>query len=305
MPITKVLSSFGNKLSERWIATLFTPAFAFWLGGGAIYLQLQGWNNPARKAFNALSDPIKITVLTLLLLSIAASGFIVQRFDWIIIRWMEGYWPKFMRPLRSQILKRQNKRLERDETRRQQLALKAKNTPLNPDELEDFSQLDWQLTHQIPEDPASRMPTHLGNILRAAELAPQLKYGLNSVLCWPHLWMLLPEQARTDVATARADLDTAARLWLWSKLFCLWSISAFWAGPPYIALWPIVVGGFCAWLSYRWAINAAQNYASLVCAAYDLYRFNLYESMKLKVPETRTEEIQMAEKLNSFLLRGY
>jgi len=44
-----------------------------------------------------------------------------------------------------------------------------------------------------PAESDRHMPTKLGNILRAAELRSKDKYGLDAVICWPRLWLLLPD----------------------------------------------------------------------------------------------------------------
>jgi hypothetical protein len=67
------------------------------------------------------------------------------------------------------------------------------------------------------------MPTRLGNLLRAAERKPLEKYGLDAIICWSRLWMLLPDAVKKDLQESRADLNNAARVWLWSLLFCGWT----------------------------------------------------------------------------------
>lgn len=75
------------------------------------------------------------------------------------------------------------------------------------------------------------MPTRLGNTLRAAEQRPLEKYGLDAIVCWSRLLLLLPDAVKQELNAARADLNTAARLWLWSLLFIIWSVWGWWATP--------------------------------------------------------------------------
>lgn len=107
----------------------------------------------------------------------------------------------------------------------------------------------------------------MGNILRAAERKPSEKYGLDAVICWSRLWLLLPDTVKQDLQAARADLNTAARVWLWSILFCGWAFLAWNPATPFLtnllALWPLL-GLLSVGLAYQWAIAAAQTYGELI-----------------------------------------
>lgn len=300
MQATNFLTGITEKLAERWVATLFTPAFVFWAGGGLVALQIWGWDNPARTAFKDLSDSLEIATLICLLIAIAISGFVVQRFDFLAIRLLEGYWPKVLNPFRQWLIERQIPPHKEERAQWQSLDNK---TERNPEEEEKYAKIDWDRS-QKPRSTRQFMPTKLGNVLRAAELAPKIAYGLDAVLCWPRLWLILPKQARADVSAAREELNTAARMWLWSVLFCLWALGAFWATPFYIVLWPLPVGLLSAWFCYRWALSATQIYASLIRATYELYRFSLYKSLNIGEPKNQVQELEMAKQLNEFFLRG-
>ena len=91
------------------------------------------------------------------------------------------------------------------------------NRPLTPEETEKYTRLDVQL-HYFP---IRVMPTQLGNILRAAEERPKNQYGLDTFICWPRLWLLLPESIKAELTEARMTLNTGARICLWSLLFIL------------------------------------------------------------------------------------
>ena len=64
------------------------------------------------------------------------------------------------------------------------------------------------------------MPTSIGNILRAAERRPADKYGLDAIIVWPRLWLLLPEATRTELRAAYGSLDLATATVIWGVLFC-------------------------------------------------------------------------------------
>jgi len=49
-------------------------------------------------------------------------------------------------------------------------------------------------------------------VLRAAEDRPRDRYGLDPVVCWPHLWLTLEKETQQELASSRKELDDGARL---------------------------------------------------------------------------------------------
>lgn len=289
----KFLESFGNKLAEQWVATLLTPAFVFWAGGAAAGLQRFGWK-PINTWFSQQPEPLQIAFLVGDFCLIAASAFIVQRFDWPVLRFLEGYWHPCLRPLRHWFIALEAKRSQRISDRWQQLA-QFDPTRLTVEQRNEFVQLDWQQLH-LPL-PGQLMPTRLGNLLRAAEQRPLEKYGLDAVICWSRLWLLLPDTVKKDLQEARADLNTAARVWLWSLLFVVWTIWVWWATP---------IGIISAIFTYYyWALDAARNYGELIEAAFDLHRHLLYQSLRWNLPADPNEERRVGKDLTRYLWRGF
>ena len=237
----KMMESFGGKLSEQWAATILTPAFIFWLGGGVTAIQKIGWSALVTR-YTAYPEPLQVALLVGFLCIVAASAFVVQRLDTSIIRFLEGYWHPWLRQIRVEYYKKRKEALsEQSKTlrileaekkdRRQYLKTIIETegaNKLTTAQRKEYRHLNEQLLfpieqarlervrlalHNLPANAADLMPTQLGNILRAAERRPLIKYGLDAVICWSRLWLLLPEAARKDIKDARADLNNAARLW--------------------------------------------------------------------------------------------
>jgi hypothetical protein len=328
----KVLESFGGKFAEQWIATLLTPAFGFWFGGFAIIIQRWGWQ-PLVTTFTSYPEPLQIAFLVGGFCIIAASAFVVQRFDFVILRFLEGYGPLWLPPLRqwriqhyrahkakltqkSQALraiegqqKSQFQALKHtiatqsaaalSEVERQQY-LQLNEQLLTPTQQEDLVQLGQEL-RTLPTANPDLMPTRLGNLLRAAERKPLEKYGLDAIICWSRLWMLLPDAVKKDLQEARADLNTAARVWLWSLLFCGWTF----VGWSIWTTWPLVIGLLSAWFAYGWAIAAASTYGELIEAAFDIHRHLLYQSLRWNLPPDPEVEKRVGADLTQYLRRGF
>ncbi len=294
MQTTKFLDGLSGKLAERWVANLLTPAFVFWAGGFVAGILKFGWQD-FYTALNQLSEPQQIALLIFSLLIVVTSAFVIERFDFGVLRLLEGYWPRWLRPLRRWLIKQQHKHNTKAETKWNKLFAKRETQGLTPDEEEDLAQLEAELK-RFPAKAQKLMPTRLGNLLRAVELRPFDKYGLDAVLCWSHLWLLLPEHTRSDLAQARGHLNTAVRTWLWSIFFWVWCIWTIWAFP---------IGLLSALFAYRWALDAAGTYADLLEATFDLYRFDLYRALQFPLPTSQQEEKIIAAQLNQYLQRGY
>lgn len=324
----KVIESFGGKLAEQWVATLLTPAFIFWLGGFLTAIQRLGWNTLITR-YTAYPEPLQIAILVGALCIVAASAFVVQRFDTPIIRFLEGYWHPWLQPVRQTRIAhyRQHKQafIQQGQTLR---TLEAKQkarfqaiktiietqgaTSLTPTQQDEYRQLSERLLTPTQQEALARirlalhnlpantdlMPTRLGNILRTAERRPLEKYGLDAIICWSRLWLLLPESAKKDLQDARADLNNSARLWLWSILFLVWAVFGAW--------WAISLGILSALFAYyNWAIAAAITYGDLIEASFDLYRQLLYQALGWKKPDDPNEERRVGQQLTDYLWRGF
>lgn len=289
----KILESFGSKLAEQWVATLLTPAFVFWAGGAAAGLQRFGWK-PASIWFSQQPEPLQIALLVGVFCLIVASAFVVQRFDLPVLRFLEGYWHPWLRPLRRWLIAREVKRSQKISQRWQTLK-RLNPAQMTAEQRDELIQLDWQQLYLPLENQL--MPTRLGNILHAAEQRPLEKYGLDAIICWSRLWLLLSDVVKKDLQEARADLNTAVRIWLWSLLFILWTIWAWWAAPVGI------ISAIFAY--YYWAVDAARNYGELIEATFDLHRHLLYQSLRWNLPPDPNEERRVGRQLTEYLWRGF
>jgi hypothetical protein len=287
----KLLDGISGKLAEQWVATLLTPAFAFWAGGLAAFCDRYGLK-PLTDWFKQYPEPLQIGLLAIALATILATSFIAQRFDTAILRTLEGYWYPGLRRLLTPLTRYQKARRRKLIQTLSQLNLTLNRATAT--ERAEFVRSDRAL-RQFPTQEHDILPTRLGNILRAAERRPRDRYGLDAIICWPRLWLLLPDPAKQELQAARTELNSSARLVLWSLLFLIWSIWAWWAIP--LAL-------ISALLAYRWSLDAAEVYASLIEATFDLYRPLLYQALRWRIPDDPDEERRVGQQLTTYLWRG-
>ncbi|GAA3623180.1 hypothetical protein C8D88_110209 [Lentzea atacamensis] len=293
----------GTKVAERWAGLLGSPALVFWIGGllawtwghGGFAGPNSGWRELERwwaRSFGTTSVAVQAFVAVLLLLLVAGSARLGESLIFGVLRLLEGYWPRWARPLRVVMVALRGRVVRRRAERWRAFARRREE--LTTAERAEYASLNrWRAG--VPADPGDRMPTKLGDVLRAAESRSRHRYGLDAVVCWPPLWLAMPDTARAEVSAARTQLDDGARLWLWSLLFCVWTPFTWWALG--VALLGMIVG-------YRVALAGSVPYGRLVQTCYDLYRKDLYAALGHEMPTDPQLEIEAGRRLTAHLERG-
>jgi hypothetical protein len=138
-------------------------------------------------------------------------------------------------------------------------------------------------------------PTALGNVLRAAEEWPELAYGVNVVVVWPRLFLVLPPDL---VSSMTGPSDTIQFLLTVSLLATALAV----LGATYAAVQSLGVGTYfvvllgglvVARLSYRGAVEAAIDYGLHLRGAFDLHRNELLAQLNLAAPSSQDEELRI------------
>lgn len=295
----KFWEGIGGKLAERCAAAAI-PTAVFWLGGLLAFAFSRG-GLPQVDALvgplNQLSNAIQVAVLLTLVVAMAASAAVVGRLTTPALRLIEGYWPGWCAGLRRSLTARMARRAAADDADWQLLAGVVLVHPdaASAEQLAAFAQLD-QRRHRRPAHPNRYLPTRVGNILRAAETWPTDKYGLDAVVVWPRLWMVLPDAARQELIASRAALDSAVAAAIWALLFCTFAVWTPLAVPLGLALAAIAV--------LVWVPPRAENFADLVETAYDLHRTALYQQLRWPLPTSPEEERGHGQQLTAYLWRG-
>jgi hypothetical protein len=298
--VEKFFEGIGNQLFGTQPFAAVAPALLFWTGGLIAWAWAQGvfhaWSVADVNTWLTNYAGAPALALIALALVVISSSLVVNLMTLPVLRLIEGYWPAWgwVQGARRRSTARLGKRLDRLEDQWQTLGMRPEE-PLDPEEKAELAALDRQL-RLAPADPAHRMPTTIGNILRAAELRPLEKYGLDSIICWPRLWLLLPAEVQKNIGAARDSLDAATRAAIWGVLTLVWSV---WTplAAPLVALIVVV-------LAYRSLRGAAETYGDLLESAFDLHRFALYRSVGWPLPATPVGERACGLQLTEYLFRG-
>jgi len=291
--LDKFWESIGSDLAERWLEYIFGPAFLFWAGGVGLYVWKTGWSTVLAD-MQVLTPFQQVMWIVLALMVLVFSSTLMRAIHFPLLRLLEGYWPLPFNFLGLGVvaIRKLFFRPKYDNLRSLK-GLDGKGE-LDPGQSDKLSRLEvW--AHWRPASAKEQMPTALGNILRARELSPRRKYGLDAVVCWPLLWPLLSENVRNDLMAARSSLDSLAELWFWGLLFLLWAS---------LTPWAIAIGLLWMILAYGTSLQAAMAYGELLESAFDLYRLSLYDAVGWPRPKSNDEEKKLGEQLTEFLWRG-
>jgi hypothetical protein len=292
--LTDFLTELTKDLPGKWLERLFGPAFLFWAGGLLLVVGPAGLTAWWEQLLT-LPTLAQVGWLVAALLLLNVSAAVMERLRLPLLRLLEGYSPWPLRLLEAPLSALVRRRVLRQRARWSALMQQRESQSLTPAERMELARLE-QARLDTPPDLADLRPTAVGNILRAVERRVFHRYGLDPVLLWPRLWLLLPEDARQEIAAARKSLDRLVEAWGWGLCFLVWAFWKPWAAP--IALvWMLLA----AWL----ARSPARTFAVLVQSAFDLYRWRLYEAMHFPAPEEKGDaEVATGEALTRYIQRG-
>ncbi|MDW5329577.1 hypothetical protein [Plantactinospora sp. KLBMP9567] len=287
-----MIDALGEAVAGHVVERLLTrlgAALVFAVGGVLAWLSTHGgWARLVKLGAQAADLPtlVVLAVVAALLAAAFAASTVVRLLTRPVLRFLEGYWTWPLKPLRAWLVDRKTTQRAGLEAELRRFASRGERAKQVRAE---------QRLHRMPA-AQWMMPTRLGNLLRAAETRPAEKYGLDAVAVWPHLWMVLPEQARLDLGAARASLDRGVATAIWAAASLPFGVWSLWA--------PAAGLGLTAWAIWLWIPHRAARYADLLEASYDVYRRQLYEQLRWPLPIDPDDERIKGELLTSYLVRG-
>lgn len=292
--LTKFWESTGETLSGKWLDQLFSPAFIFW-GGGLIIIASRYGFNKILLGIQALTIDMQVAIVIVSFLVLSLSSAIVEQLRYVALRLLEGYLPWPFNFLGKPFIAIHQWKFRRALIHWNELKSKEDKGILTPDERNRMSKFEKEL-HYYPTNQDDFLSTSFGNAIRAGEQASHYKYGLDAVVCWTRLWMLLPSETKEDLNGSRESLDNLVKLVVWGILFLIWT----WWWP-----WAILIGAIWILFAYAFAVQGAMTYADLIESAFDLYRFELYKAARWSLPpKSGQDEVNAGKKLTEFLWRG-
>ncbi|MGC7093181.1 hypothetical protein ACPZ19_00805 [Amycolatopsis lurida] len=268
MIATTLVTEFGRKAAERWLALLAVPGLVFtgfaaiglllgqsrWFDFGSLHTRLAGWSGGTTQT---------LLVAVIAVGAAAAAGYLARAIGGGVENLLTGQWSRLGGPLAKYLTARRRQRW---------------------DELNDGEHNEER--NRIALIPPIS-PTWTGDRLSAPAVRVRQNYGLDLASTWPRLWLLLPDSMREPLSAARTRLDTACALGGWTVLYL--ALGLRW--------WPAaVIGVVLAGLTWRRARAAAAGYADLVEATVDVRRDELVRHFAPDAGIGRTQGLELTER---------
>jgi hypothetical protein len=241
---------------------------------------------PPQGPSDALALTVTVTVCAVLL------GLLVQPFQVRAVRFLEGYWDRWLVTARlAGVLTRVQRR--RWEALREQTQGRASG------DTEQRVRADARRRLATYPPAEVLLPTALGNALRAGELSAGERYGLTTLTSWPRIHFQVSDRMAEVLRSTRDALDTAVNL-CWAFLMLTAAGCTALYDEPTVWWWCGAGLGLAA-VAYKGAVTAAQAYSGLMHVVYDLHRFDLLDALHLPLPaDVASEETLFAELSNEF-----
>ncbi|WP_330327857.1 hypothetical protein [Streptomyces pseudovenezuelae] len=259
------LSEVGKKLAERWLSLLALPGMlylaavtvAITLGHthawnlGELSSQITNWSSS--RSFQSVGGTVLIMVTALLGsiavgLAVGALGTCVEMVWTLPGRRGPARWLAERRRSRSR---------------------KAK-------ERADLATSEAELAEAIAA--ANRIclleadrPTWIGDRLRVTRLRIAAVYGLDLDSAWARLWLIIPEDTRNELTSARDSFAASTRTTAWGILYVV--LAGWW--------WPaLLIGAGILIIGHVRSRSATANLSELIEAVVDLHARELADSIK-------------------------
>lgn len=188
---------------------------------------------------------------------------------------------------------------------------------------DEYYSVSAEYEYSYPPLDAGIQPTQFGNIIRASEAYTGTHYGQDKFAFWPLLISVIPDKYRKEIDSARNELAILVNMSLLAFIFsliCLFAIAMNSSGSFLQNLnIPINLDGFehvfryalasviaiyCSRFFNQAALHSVSSYAILIRSAFDLYRLDLLENLRIPLPKNSIEEFEIWKNLGELIVLG-
>ena len=288
-----VVTQASSKLGNQFLVTALIPTAIFLPITLGIVVQALWGLSAVMRLMSSLSPLVQVLAATAALaaiwlvasLALGQATLIVQIFEggplkqfWAYWLWSEGDKGPRVPGVASHL------------RRRHALQADARSHPEDPS-------LEFKYDLSYDTQDIDVLPTSLGNILNAAEKYPEHRYGVDSVVFWSRLAMVVPENILTEIDTLITQYQLPLMIAAWGMALAVCSLAAAWAGHPFLFSGSLWGGVLACLLGYRMSLRSAQDYGMALRSTYDMYRDCLVEKWPSldDIPDERARFRQLHE----------
>lgn len=284
--------------SSRFVTVSYLPTLAvllfllvlIWAGApGARLSFTTAW----QRAASLTAGQIFLLAVAVILLAV-----VLLPLQLALVRLIEGRWPAW---LGSGLLRRWH-------LRRKAALEKAATLPqpvdgLTAEQIRRAGVAGTRLRQRYPLDDHLVRPTALGNALAAMDDSAGRGYGVDSVVAWPRLYLVLGDRAKAVVDDRRDAMDAAARMAASAAVATVGAAALLWnAGLPWWLL--VAAPASIAVAAYGGAVQAAIAYGQAVHVAFDVHRFDLLKALRIDLPDSPDAEVAIYRQLSDHWRQG-
>jgi hypothetical protein len=301
-PLIDVATGLGNRIGRHFSVSallpgLFLTLWAYLLvasGAPLRHPDLSGLGH----AFTSLTEFAWLLVIAV------AVALLLHPLQFPATQLLEGYWGSSRMGVAAAATRATHHRSRQRILDRRTAIASAALMAASPDEdgwqdLLGAENGDWMVRYYIQSQEAERqssvypdafriMPTTLGNVLRRHEDSAGQRFGLDIIQVAPYLAAIAPSDQVAYLSDAREEMDTAISLSVAGLLAALITVGMLMLdrGWLLLALVPYAI----AYISYRGAVAAAEEYGLALSVLASLCRFELYERLHLPAPDALVNE---------------
>jgi hypothetical protein len=147
-----------------------------------------------------------------------------------------------------------------------------------------------QLSEDFPDKEEFILSTAFGNVLRAFEVYPRVMYGLDAIDAWERLLAVIPKDYSDRIEGAKAHVDFWINLGLVLMLLQAEYIALIFITWTPFQEWVVLLLLAAGTIALLRATISAKEWGQLVKSAFDVYRFDLLETLGVNMPRNREEE---------------
>lgn len=287
-----LLTALGNKLTEQWLTLLALPGALYVAAAvGARTLgrdhtwdldhlidRITAWAEDPR--IDTLAGQVVVFVAVVAagaLVGLAAQGVsaAVERV-WFAADWAS--WPLLLPRVVAPVVGWRRKRWAHRRTAAEQA--RSSDHGFRSVEGYTYAVAHDRMARTSAEQP--QRPTWCGDRLNALAVRLDRDHDLDIAVVWPHLWLVLPDQVRSEITEARQNLRRATALVAWAVLYL-----------GLVVWWLPAVLVFAALSAVGWWRTrvATEAYATLVEAAVRLHAGDLAERVGVEYSGLLTQEV--------------